>query len=177
MSNAVVIVPDTFKINRKELINAKDSSNDENHQQKFRAIVLKWCMQNKMVICKEGKWIPNIEKNDAVLENTVLATNFSSLPYEDNLQTLINVLEDTEVDTRGARVSALRIQVVTYVDSEFINRYVNKFLHALCQDPFSPFTGDTLKEWWVDLVYVTYPSIWVLYAIQVEMQALMSEMY
>lgn len=163
------IIPNSFKLGT-STIGSKNSSLDIPTQIEFRTTVLKWCIQNSFLIidpARPGENIPvvNIQLENRLLQRAVFNLNFNALLHGDNFENFYKILQDTDTDYTHARILSLYLYITTYIDSEFINRYVNKWLSTLKKIGVQPVPGGL--TW--DEIFKRCPEIWIIYAIQVEM--------
>ena len=156
-------IPSFFKLNGKK-ISTDEQDGDIETLQLIKTYVTQWCVSNKFLLKTEfGTYVPNIINNelDNELRLHIYTLNFKRLCIDANLQDLLVRLQDTKHDKTTTRLVDLHIQLMTDIDSRFLNVYINKLIYTL----ETLYPDDVIDHTWNDL-FSRIPYLWLIYVIQ-----------
>lgn len=165
--NAFFFLPSFFKING-QYVSTDQIETDQRSLQTIRSYVTHWCIANRFLLNVKGDtYVPNINRKDldGELKTHIYTLNFKRLCIDTYLQELLVRLEDTEHDKTTTRLVDLHIQIMTDVDTRYVNLYINKLIYTLS----NIYPEDNVDHEWEDL-FERFPYLWLVYIIQMIMR-------
>lgn len=163
MKKAFSFIPSIFKIDGCVILTDEKPS-DRKSLELIHEYVTIWCISNQFLLpSQNGGYVPNIDPSQINnrLREYIYTLNFKRLCIDSYLQELLIRLNDTEYDKTTTRLIDLHIQILTDIDTRFINLYINKLIYVLS----TIYPDDVIDHEW-EMLFKQFPYLWIIYIIQ-----------
>ena len=159
------LIPSAFGI-RGQLVSTDQRPDDPASLKAMHEIIIRWCVTNEfLILTKTGeRYVPNLATStmECRLRHYIYDLNLKRLCVSTLFKEALTIFEDTDYDRNMSRLMDLHLQIITEVDSGFVNLYVNKLVHVHTELYVN---DDEVDLSWTKLL-ADYPYLWLLFPIQ-----------